>query len=323
MAGKSIISVSPGQHKGWDAWHLKNGPLELVLVPHVGGRIMGMIWREHDLSFTQPTLEGHVVDLSAIGDVNARKRELGFLLWGGDKTWLAPQQRWTDGVPFLDLDSGPYGLSVEHSGPEIAEVRMTSPVCRETGVQITRTVRMNAGKSEWNVTHGLTNTSSEEVEWGAWDVNMVLRPGHVYLPRAADSQFPQGVKTYAEEGESTQVRDKVVAELGSVAVIRCRDARAFKFGVDANESWMIGVLEVAGLGLVGYRKHVPIYEDKAYAHGCISEVYNSHEFPYFEMEIHSPLIRLRPGESFALEEHQALFDVAQWPESEDEVRQYL
>ena len=200
---------------------------------------------------------------------------------------------------------------------------MTSPVCRETGVQITRTVRMNAGTSEWIVTHGLTNTSSEEVEWGAWDVNMVLRPGHVYLPRAADSQFPQGVKTYAEEGESTQVRDKVVAELGSVAVIRCRDARAFKFGVDANESWMIGVLEVAGLGLVGYRKHVPIYEDKAYAHGCISEVYNSHEFPYFEMEIHSPLIRLRPGESFALEEHQALFDVAQWPESEDEVRQYL
>ena len=52
VADKSIISVSPGQHKGWDAWHLKNGPLELVLVPHVGGRIMGMIWRKHDLSFT-------------------------------------------------------------------------------------------------------------------------------------------------------------------------------------------------------------------------------------------------------------------------------
>ena len=80
VAGKSIISVSPGHHKEWDSWHLKNGPLELVLVPHVGGRIMGMIWREHDLSFTQPTLEGHVEDLSAIDDVNARKRELGFLL---------------------------------------------------------------------------------------------------------------------------------------------------------------------------------------------------------------------------------------------------
>ena len=34
--------------------------------------------------------------------------QLGFVLWGGDKTWLAPQDRWTDGDPFLDLDSGAY-----------------------------------------------------------------------------------------------------------------------------------------------------------------------------------------------------------------------
>jgi len=75
------------------------------LVPQVGGRIMGIRWRGHDLSFTQPELEGQVVDVAAVENPSAKKREMGFPLWGGDKTWLAPQTRWTEGAPFLDLDT--------------------------------------------------------------------------------------------------------------------------------------------------------------------------------------------------------------------------
>lgn len=318
-----MVTLKQGQHKGWDAWHLQGGPLELVLVPQVGGRIMGMIWRGHDLCFTQPEREGHGEDVSRVRDVRAKKRQMGFPLWGGDKTWLAPQTRWTDGVPFLDLDSGPYHLRVEQAGPEAAVVRMTSQVCRETGVQITRTVMVPSGTNEWIVTHQLRNTSSLEVHWGVWDVNMVLKPGNVYLPRGVASRYPQGVKTFAEEGESAQVRDTVVGELGNLAVITCRESKAFKFGVDAQEGWMLCVLDMAGLGLVGYRKQVRVYADQPYGHGCIAEVYNSDRYPYFEMEIHGPVIRLKPGESFELEERQALLDVWQWPQSEEEVRRYL
>ncbi|MFQ5572039.1 MAG: hypothetical protein ACE5G0_20370 [Rhodothermales bacterium] len=284
---------------------------------------MGMVWRGHDLSFTQPEREGHVEDLSAVQDVHAKKREMGFPLWGADKTWLAPQTRWTDGVPFLDLDSGPYDVSVERAGPETAVVRMTSQVCRETGVQITRSVAVSSGTHEWIVTHRLLNASSTEIQWGVWDVNMVLRPGKVFLPRRTDSQYPKGVKTFVEEGESVQVRDKVVSELGNLAVITCRESKAFKFGVDAQEGWVLAVVEVAGLGLVGYRKQVPVYRDKPYGHGCVAEVYNSDRYPYFEMEIHGPVVSLKPGASFELEERQALFDLSRWPQSEDEVRQHL
>ena len=86
---------------------------------------------------------------------------------------------------------------------------------------------------------------------------------------------------------------------------------------------MLAVLEVAGLGLVGYRKQVPMYPDKPYGHGCVAEVYNSDRYPYFEMEIHGPVVSLKPGEGFELEERQAVFDLSRWPQSEDEVRQYL
>ncbi len=312
-----------GNHKGWNAWHLQNGPLELIFVPQVGGRIMGMNWRGHDLCFTQPEREGHVEDVLSSQDVHARKRKMGFPLWGGDKTWLAPQTRWTDGVPFLDLDSGAYDLTVERDGPDAAVVRMTSQVCRETGIQITRTVTVSSGSQDWIVTHQLINRSSSEVQWGVWDVNMVLKPGEVYLPRDAASRYPQGVKTFVEEGESAQVRDTVVGELGNLAVIHCAGPKAFKFGVDAKEGWMLVILNVAGMGLVGYRKQVPVYRDKPYGHGCIAEVYNSDRYSYFEMEIHGPVVSLRPGESFEIEERQILFDLPHWPQSEDEVRQHL
>jgi len=323
MARSRKVTLKESKHKGWDAWRLQRGHLELVFVPQVGGRIMGMIWRGHDLCFTQPEREGQVEDVLSVQDIHAKKRGLGFPLWGGDKTWLSPQTRWTDGVPFLDLDSGPYDLIVEHTGPEAAVVRMTSQVCRETGVQITRTVTISSGSQAWIVTHQLRNRSSHETRWGLWDVSMVYKPGRVYLPRDGSSRHPKGVKTFEEEGESIQVRDKVVHELGSLAVIDCIDTTAFKFGVDAQEGWMLGILEVAGLGLVGHRKQVPVHRDKPYGHGCAAEVYNSDRYPYFEMEIHGPVISLGPGEVFELEERQALFDVPRWPQSEDEVRQYL
>ena len=76
---------------------------------------------------------------------------------------------------------------------------MTSRVYRETGVQITRTVTMKAGETAWTVDHCLTNGSAVEVEWGPWDVSMVLRTGRVYLPRSPKSAYPGGVKTDAQE----------------------------------------------------------------------------------------------------------------------------
>ncbi len=184
------VELERASHKGWESWHLRRGPLELVLVPQVGGRIMGMKWQGLDLAFTQPEREGIVEHVGRDGAVRARKRELGFPLWGGDKTWLAPQSRWTDELPFLDLDSGPYDLAIDQATHERVQVSMVSPVCRETGMRITRTVVLSSSDDEWRVIHRLTNASINEVGWGAWDVSMVARPGKVYLPVNPASPYP-------------------------------------------------------------------------------------------------------------------------------------
>ena len=315
------IAFTSGRYKGWESFHLGKGPLELVLVPQVGGRVMGMVWRGHDLSFAPAAPAGRLGNLADVSDLRARKREMGFPLWGGEKTWLAPQQRWTEGVPFLDLDSGPYQLNIEQEGPEAAIVRMTSQVCRETGVEITRVVKVEAAKDGWSITHRILNRSSNPVTWGIWGVSMILRAGKVYLPRNPSSQYDGGVKTFPEEGNSRELRESVVGELGALAVIACEQAGHFKFGADGTEGWMLGILETAGR-LIGYRKKFLLHPGFPYGHDCVAEVYNSDRYPYLEMEIHGPLVRLQPGESFELEEEQALFDVAQWPVHEDEVRRY-
>lgn len=319
----AALALREDAYKGWDSWHISHGPLELVLVPQVGGRLMGLRWRGHEMLFTDPALEGQVEDVDGNDDLAARKRELGFPLWGGDKTWLAPQDRWSGGVPFLDLDSGPYELAIEQNRPDAVRLRMTSRVCRETGVQISRTVHVTAGHRGWTVVHRVINSSSAAVEWAPWGVSMLLRPARVYLPRTARSPYPDGVKTFEDEGEAAAARTRVLSELDALAVIDCRDETEFKYGVDPGEGWMLGVSEVPGPGFVGYLKQVPAYADRAYGHGCLSEVYNSHRFPYLELEVHGPLARLLPGESFELRERQQLFDLADWPASEVEVRRLL
>ena len=123
------IAVVARRYKGWSCWFLKNETVELVLVPQVGGRIMGIRWPGHDLSFTQPELEGQVVDVAAVESLSAKKREMGFPLSGRRQDVAGAAARWTEGAPFLELDSGAYELADRASGARHGGVRMTNRVC--------------------------------------------------------------------------------------------------------------------------------------------------------------------------------------------------
>jgi len=308
----SAIHVDEDGYLGWRALWLRGPDFALALVPDVGGRIMGVEWHGQQLAFANPDLAGWTEQVAAVADVRARKRALGLVLWGGDKTWLAPQTRWTDEAPFLDLDCGAYEASIE-SAPGSTEVRLTSPVCRESGMQIERRIRVASDTPGWQVTHELRNGSSGTVAWAPWIVAMYRRPALVFLPTRADSAYPDGVKTYAEEGESRDIRSRVVTPAPDGVRIDCTGDRRFKFGTDAAVGTALAVLDLAGNGRVGIRKHVPTFHPRPYAHGCVAEVFNSAQYPYFELELHGPVVELGPGESFALEETVRLEDVADEP----------
>jgi hypothetical protein len=313
------VTLEPGRVHGWDGWWIRRPPLELGLVPQIGGRLMSMRWRGRELSFVHPDHAGRRVPIAGV-DPGARKRTLGFIHWGGDKTWIAPQDEWSDELPFLDLDSGEYTIDIARRDPDGAHVTLRSPACRELGVRLSRTVRVPAAGDWFEVEHVLENASPVPVTRGLWDVHQIRGPGIAYVPRRrAGSAFRDGVKAYPAEGHSEGARADIVRLMDGVAAIDCRVPRWFKFGVDAEEGWALGVVETAS-GLVGYVKEVPVVGGAADGHGCVVEVYDCPHHPYFELEAHGPVTTLPPGAATTLVERRRVLDVAAWPSSEREVR---
>ncbi len=310
------VTIDHASYHGWDATWIHRGPLSVVLVPQIGGRVMGLRWRGHELSFVHPGLAGRVESLDRERDVRQQKRALGFLLWGGEKTWLAPQEAWNDELPFLDLDSGRYSLEVSQAGAdEDATVTacMRSPVCRETGVRITRVVRVSAARPGWEVDHIVENTSEHTQRWAAWTVAMVRRPAEVYFLTSPDSAHPQGVKTFIDHPDADALRARVVTHQDDLVHITCGHAEEFKYGTDSRHGAVLAIWPQSPVGQLGLLRQVPYVASASYAHGCVVEVFNAPELPYCELELHSPCTTLAPGAQVTLRERSHLFELKDAP----------
>ena len=311
----AMPAIERSSYRGWDAWWIRSGPLALALVPAVGGRVMGLGWHGIELAFSDPALHGRTEDTRAHADPLVRKTDLGFPYWGGDKTWVAPQAAWPGALPYYDLDSGAYAASVEESP---GTIRLVSPVCRESGLQVIRTVGLDAGAARWSVTHRLENKGTTMVDASPWGVSMLRRPARVYVAPADGA-----VTAYPEEGDSVAVQGRVTRPLGdNVVEIRCDEATKFKYGARAAPATILAVFEAEGR-LIGHTKTVAADLERAYPHGQSIEVFNQSTHDYFEAEVHRPAARLEPGQAAEMIETLALFDVETWPETGADVRRLM
>jgi hypothetical protein len=161
---------------GWNGYRLEIGDISLGITPQIGGRIISLTYRGEELLFVQEEHKGEVFDFSRVQDLVREKERLGFRVWGGDKTWVAPQSAWWSKIPPLELDAGQYSAHVIDNGLE-----MVSPVCRETGLQIIRQVELHEDQSIVLI-ETIRNTTDYIIERGIWNVTQVLRPFDVYLP---------------------------------------------------------------------------------------------------------------------------------------------
>lgn len=310
----SKINFKKANYAGWqDAQWIEYGSLTLILVPQVGGRIMGLRWQDHDLYWINQNLAGKPLDVNSIKNPSVDKVSTGFLLWGGDKTWLAPQNRWNAELPFLDLDSGSYQLNILEHSPERVAIAMTSPICRETGVQITRIVELGVAENSWKVTHKIKNCSDRHLNWGIWSNTMLCRPANVLLPVNTDSVFPDGVKTFTAEGDSVAAMSEVISWLDNIAVFRCTEPIKFKYGVDSKQGEILAILPLGEEKFLAYYKQFPTCHPAIYGHGCVAEVFNAAEYPYLELEIHSPVRALAPDECFEMTETNLIMELEEYP----------
>lgn len=91
-----------------DRWHLvqlSKGGLKLTLLPGIGGRLWDVELDGHSLLFQNPDLVGFDIGNTPIEKLPTRSPQFAFPLWGGEKTWIAPDTFWANGAPFPALDS--------------------------------------------------------------------------------------------------------------------------------------------------------------------------------------------------------------------------
>lgn len=279
--------------RGWPGLWLAGDHLRLGLVPQLGGRICSAQHDGEELLFVDERLSGVLPDIrlpnddkSALADL---KTALGFQLWGGNKLWVAPEAAWIAGTPPLDLDAGCYGAVTDGQS-----VTMISPVCRETGVRLTRRVELTHDDCVV-IDQRMENCGEKDVAWGMWDVTQWLRPFDVYVAARRDRLRPY------ELGDSARLFDRVVQEANNWTRVVCDDSVEFKFGGIAERGRMIAV-RAAELGALVVDVEFPNNSRGEYAHDSSVEVYNSSKYPYLELETHRQREVIPPGGSVEFRE---------------------
>jgi hypothetical protein len=287
----------------WPAVSLRDGDLELFVVPSIGGRLMGMRYRGEELNFVNASLAGRVPtdDPDEWAELCG---EWAFPLWGGGKTWVAPESRWPDGVPHRDLDSGAYKVLKTWSDERSMGIELESPICEQSGLQIFRRITLEAGTSSWSTLHRLTNRGSIARECGIWDVLMLNRPARVDVTVDSTAYGVRDVVAQiAGKGPIADLCETDIVRLqGAELQVECDRAVEFKLGIahatgDVCVTWPAAEGARTGETSRRYRRQSAVVADAEYAHGTAVEVFNAPSLPYFEVETHAPLARLKAEQS--------------------------
>lgn len=267
----------------WQRVLMSNANVKLSLLPGIGGRLMNLHYQGTPLLFENPDSLDFQPDLSALRKVPTRAKHLPFPLWGGEKTWVAPESSWPEGGPHPVLDSGPY----EYQQISEMEVRMTSRICPSSGLQVVRTVTLEADEARWLVEHELTNRSGTSRDCGIWSVMMVKRPVRIICQTS-----PQDSHAVLMGNPSA-----AVSKTGDEIAVDCVSAHEFKVGTHpaARVAKVHFGGETGAITLTAEASSLSAAQE--YAHGHALEVYNSADYGYAELEWHAPAERLSPGES--------------------------
>lgn len=276
--------ITPKNYYGWNGFQLKNNDVTLGIVPQVGGRIVSLVFKEKELFYVDPETAGKQLDLSSLSDLATTKRQLGFLLWGGDKTWSAPQKEWIEFSPPLDLDSAPYSFELCDNA-----IEMTSPICRETGLQIIRRVELKKDGAII-LDQTLINQSNKIKHCAIWDVTQLLKPFDIYLP-CKTSAIHYDARFEAGKSLRHQFIQKVDDHHSKII---CKDPAIFKYGCRVTEGKVTAISND-----ICITKTFDIFPDETYPDGHMVEVFNSSEKNYLELEVLSPLKALHPTEKMS------------------------
>jgi hypothetical protein len=307
----SSCRVEATNYKGWSAEQVSNHWLQLVIVPQNGGRLMQVIFNGHPFLFVNPKYEGKYLPPNPSQWFN----------YGGDKLWLLPEgnddeQHWVGNSDVLD--DGPYAFRKLSEGKE-CEIELIGPADPQTGIQIRRTIHIDADSPRIRFHATMQNKSGHAVEWSMQSVSQ-----YDTADRSTPSRNSRNFWTFTPANPSSSYLNRYHVRFGPAenpAVAVRQDGLfalhyvhlAAELWLDSTPGWLAvvdGDSRYAMVERFRYEKN-ETYPGKASvifwtngpelrlnSEGTPSLTSGGDGSPYYlEAEINSPLVQLRPGET--------------------------
>jgi len=303
-------------YQGWQAQQVSNRWVHVVIVPQNGGRLMQVSFAGHAYLFVNPKFAGKYIQPSQDAWFN----------YGGDKLWLLPEgdgdeQHWLGNSDLLD--DGPYNFR-KLSDAQGCGIALTGPLDAHTGIQFSRTIRLEPDSPHIAFRASMKNVSGHMVEWSMqsvsqYDTSDGTDPSRSnrelwgFTPANRSSGY---LNRYHVRFGPAENPAAAVREDGLFAVHYAH--LAAELWVDTSDGWLAvvdGSSHYAMVERFQYEEHKP-YPGKASvifwtngpelrldSNGVVSVADGSQGASpfYMEAEINSPMCRLRPGEACQLE----------------------
>ena len=274
----SGVTITRTNYHGWsDAYALRNGEVEAIVVPAIGRIMQFRFLDETGVFWENPALRGRVMSTS-LDDW----KTMDWVNFGGDKAWPSPEGDWTGWTkrptwrPPPAFDGSSYQSRVEGDA-----LIMTSPEDPFLGIQVTRRIEL-AGRAALRITTEFEKRSGEPVTCGVWVVTQLNDPLRLLAPLPAKSIFTRGYILLSQRSPPSLKVDQ-----GHVSLERDRGG-SYKIGLDSERLLWIG--EKHCLVIENPRQARQKYPDR----GSNTEIYtNPDPMKYIELESLGPLKELK------------------------------
>ncbi len=295
--GECEAAIAKTTYQNRAAYKLTNGAVDAIIIPEIG-RIM---------SFGKtggPNLMW-----------NARPEQLaktGWKNYGGDKTWLAPQENWPSvngsksWPPDNALDGQPHKADVLTGG----KLQLTTPLS-PTGIRIVRTMYFD-DNGEFVIEQTARKESGAPVKASIWNVTQIVPGQAIFAAVNPESSYQDGIYRFKDEKAQT-------VELVKPNLLRIQmqpNGEIGKVGIDTK----VAALATVRDGLAWVQKaprpdgdYPDAPDDKSVGFPTELYLYGNPKMFYQELEFLGPLRQAQIGDSWT---HTVRWSLHQLPSAD-------
>ena len=317
-----VCRIESKNFEGWRAEEMSNPWINVVIVPQLGGRVMQVTFGGHAYLFVNPKYKGQYFPPSS---EPAKGRWINY---GGDKIWPMPEgtedeQHWAGPVSDA-LDDGDYSFKIL-SEDSRCTVRLDGPADPKTGLEYAREITIGGNSPEISFHAVMKNITGHPIRWSVQSVTQ-FDTAEAGNPREFNHEFWAftPANQHSAYFRQYQVRsglanDSSFAVKNDLFTLHWQYLQS-EVWVDSPGEWLAVVDGTARYAMVERFPHFEgaEYPGKAtvifYKNGPALEL-DDKGVPYFtpanpqdrlhymEAEVNSPMVRLEPGETYALDTH--------------------